>query len=81
MLLAQVVIDARAAQVRAREAEGDGLFLGDDADVARAVHEDAVAREQAVDLVERGMNFLQELLATAPRTCSGRSRICPPMRV
>ena len=52
MAFAQIVIDAAAAQVRAGEAVGDGVFLRDDADVLGAVDEDAVAREQRVDLVD-----------------------------
>ena len=65
MRLAQIVIDAAAAQVRAAQAEVDGVLLRDDADVLGAVDEDAVAREQRVHFVDDRHDFLEELLQAA----------------
>src|ERR1051325_5352144 len=61
MRLAHVVLDAAGAKVRTGEAVGDGVVLRDDADVLRAIDEDAVAREELLHFVERDEQFVAEL--------------------
>ncbi len=56
--LAQVPGDVRAAQHHAREAPGQGLFLGHHADIDIALLEDAVFGDQALD-VGQGLGELQ----------------------
>src|SRR5437763_16219462 len=51
MRFALVVIDAASTQARAGEAPVERLVAVDDADAARGVIEDAVARQEHVDLV------------------------------
>ena len=63
MRLAQIEIHAAAAQVRAGQAVINGVLLGNHADVPRAVHENAVAREQFFRLVEIDDDFVQEFAA------------------
>ena len=62
MFAAQIVLDAAAAQVRAREAVGNRAVLRDDANVPRAIDEDAIARQELVDLVELRDEIVEELL-------------------
>ena len=59
--LAQVVLHAAGAQVRTAQAVINRHLLRDDADVARAVHPDAVAREQGFRFVDVHDDFLQKL--------------------
>ena len=54
MFAAQIVLDAAAAQIRAGERVGDRALLRDDADVAGAIDEDAIARQQLVDSSSSG---------------------------
>ena len=61
MLPAQIVIDAAAAQVRAGEAVGDGAIFRDHADVARAIDEDAIPREEVIDFVELRDEVVEKL--------------------
>ena len=52
LVAAQVPGDAGAAQHHPGEAPGEGLLAGDHADVDVALLEDAVAGDQALDVVE-----------------------------
>ena len=55
------MIDAAAAEIRARERVGDRAVFRDDANVAGAIDEDAIARQQLVDLVELRDEIVEEL--------------------
>ncbi len=57
-----VVVDAGGAEVGAGEAEGDGAFFGDDADVLGTVEEDLVPREELIDFVELVGDVIEELV-------------------
>lgn len=61
MSLPDIVVDTRSAEHRTGQAVGDGILLGDDADVFRAVDEDRVPGEQVVDLVKRDREGVEEL--------------------
>ena len=60
MGLADIVFNAGSAEHRSGQAVGDGILLGDDADVLGAVDEDRVAGEQVGDLVEGDREAVQE---------------------
>ena len=59
--LAQVVLHAAGAQVRTAQAVINRHLLRDDADIARAIHPDAVAREERFRLVDVHDDFVEEL--------------------
>jgi len=80
LVLADVADDARSPQGRPAEPDGDGVCRGDDADVLRAPHEDAVARQQVLVvgyllllLVAEGSTFLSQP--------GGTSAGWPPIRI
>ena len=58
--LADIVIDAGAAEHWPGEAVGDGILLGDDPDILRPVHEDRIAGQEIGDLVEGDREALEE---------------------
>lgn len=58
--LAQVAVAAGGAEVGACHAEGDGGFLGNDADVHHAVSEDFVVIEELGDFPDGDFAFIEE---------------------
>ena len=61
MFAPQIVLDAAAAQIRAGKRVGDRAIFRDHADVFRAIDEDAIAREQFVDLIELRNEIIEKL--------------------
>ena len=59
LVFAQIPIHAAAAQIRAAQTVIDGHLLGDNSQVAQAIHPNAVAREQGFRLAERDSNSLR----------------------
>ncbi len=57
-----VVVDSAAAEIGAGEAVSDGAISGDDADIPRAIDENAVAGQEFIDLVQLRHETVQELL-------------------
>ena len=65
MFAPQIVVDAAAPQIRPGERVGDRALARDHTDVARAIDEDAIAREQFVDLIELRNETIEKRFAAA----------------
>ena len=80
MFAPQIVFDSAAAQIRPGKSVGDGAVSWDDADVLRAIDENAIARQELSISSSCGMNSSRNFRSCGIKV-SGRSRICPPTRV
>ena len=68
MFAAQIVLDAAAAQVRTGKRVGDRAIPRNHADVSRAIDEDAISREELVDLIELRNEIIEKLLELRDET-------------
>jgi hypothetical protein len=79
LVLAQVERHAARPQVRAREAVGDRVLLGDDADAGGPVGEDLVPGQEVQDLLEERQELVAEgedAARSSPGGRRGRPRRC-----
>ena len=59
---AEIPVDARGAQRRSGDAEGDGVGRGEIADLLEAAHPDGIAGEEVFILVDLGRHHVEEVL-------------------